>query len=103
MKWKRRQRVSLILILGCWLTAVICYAQSGWTVSRISSGGKDLNAVYFADAKRGWVGGDGGFFSYTEDGGANWTERPLGIDHGINDIHFVSKETGLVLAVARHF
>ena len=98
MKWKSKQRVSLMLAIVFWLTAVICHAQSGWTTARISSGGKDLNAVYFADAKRGWVGGDGGFFSYTEDGGAHWTERPLGIDHGINDIYFVSKETGFVVA-----
>ena len=86
----------LAILFG--LTAVICHAQSGWSVARVSSGGKDLNAVYFADSKRGWVGGDGGFFSYTEDGGAHWAERPLGIDHGVNDIYFVSKETGFVLA-----
>src|SRR6266478_7723504 len=98
MKLKPKQRVSLNLAIVFWLTAVICHAQSGWIAKRVSSGGKDLNAVYFADAKRGWVGGDGGFFSYTEDGGANWAERPLGIDHAINDIHFVSKETGFVLA-----
>jgi len=98
MKLKPRQRVLLMLAIVFWLTAVICHAQSGWIANRVSSGGKDLNAVYFADAKRGWVGGDGGFFSYTEDGGATWAERPLGIDHSINDIHFVSKETGFVLA-----
>jgi len=98
MKLKPKQRVSLNLAIVFWLTAVICHAQSGWIAKPVSSGGKDLNAVYFADAKRGWVGGDGGFFSYTEDGGANWAERPLGIDHAINDIHFVSKETGFVLA-----
>jgi len=92
------QQVLLLLAIVLWLTAAICHAQSGWTTARISSGGKDLNAVYFADSKRGWVGGDGGYFSYTEDGGFHWTERPLGIDRGINDIHFVSKETGFVLA-----
>lgn len=80
------------------LSAVICRAQSGWTASQVSSGGKDLNAVYFADAKRGWVGGDGGFFSYTETAGAGWVERPLGIEHAVNDIYFVGKDTGFVLA-----
>jgi len=98
MKSKPKQRVSLMLAIVFCLTAVICRAQSGWTARRISSGGKDLNAVYFADAKRGWVGGDAGFFSSTEDGGAHWAERPFGIDHAVNDIHFVSKETGFVLA-----
>lgn len=102
MNWTPKHRVPqqvlLLLAIGFWLSAGICHAQSGWTTARISSGGKDLNAVYFADSKRGWVGGDGGYFSYTEDGGSHWTERPLGIDRGINDIHFVSKETGFVLA-----
>ena len=80
------------------LVAVTCHAQGGWTVRQISSGGKDLNAVYFADAKLGWVGGDAGFFGYTEDGGASWVERPLGIDHAVNDIYFVGKDIGFVLA-----
>jgi len=31
--------------------------------------GQDLNTVYFLDSKRGWVGGDNGFLSHTEDGG----------------------------------
>ena len=30
------------------------------------------------DAKRGWVGGDGGILGYTEDGGDTWVQRPLG-------------------------
>ncbi|MDX6576359.1 MAG: hypothetical protein QOE96_2312 [Blastocatellia bacterium] len=96
MKWK--PRVSLMLAIVFSLSAAICQAQSGWTATRVSSGGKDLNAVYFADAKRGWVGGDGGFFAYTEDGGRNWVERPLGIEHSINDIYFVGKDTGFALA-----
>ena len=98
MKWKAKQRASLMLAVAFWLTAVICHAQSGWTATQISSGGKDLNAVYFADSKRGWVAGDGGFFSYTEDGGRSWVERPLGINHPVNDIYFVGKDTGFALA-----
>ncbi|MDX6529293.1 MAG: hypothetical protein QOH41_1583 [Blastocatellia bacterium] len=96
MKWK--PWVSLMLAIVFWLSAAICQAQSGWTATRVSSGGKDLNAVYFADAKRGWVGGDGGFFAYTEDGGRNWVERPLGIEHSVNDIYFVGKDRGFALA-----
>ena len=91
-------RTFLMLAIAFSLTAVICHAQTGWTVTRISSGGKDLNAVYFADTKRGWVAGDGGFFCYTEDGGASWVERPVGINHSVNDIYFVGKDTGFALA-----
>jgi photosystem II stability/assembly factor-like uncharacterized protein len=98
MNWKEKHwRLGIVLVVLL-LAAVICHAQSGWMTTRISSGGKDLNAVYFADAKRGWVAGDGGFFSYTEDGGKSWVERSVGIEHAINDIYFVGKDTGFVVA-----
>lgn len=98
MNWKEK-RCRLVMVAGVLLlTSVICQAQSGWTATRISSGGKDLNAVYFVDAKRGWLAGDGGFFGSTEDGGKSWVERPLGIDHAINDIYFVGKDTGFAVA-----
>src|SRR5437660_952882 len=87
----------LVIIFISFVSATICSAQ-GWTAKRIGTGGKDLNAIYFEDAKRGWVGGDDGFISHTEDGGASWIERPLGTSHSINDIYFVSKETGFALA-----
>ena len=88
-----------MLALAALLVAAVCQAQSaGWTARRVGLGGKDLNAVYFVDAKRGWVGGDGGLLSYTEDGGATWVERSLGTEHAINDIYFVGKDTGFVLA-----
>lgn len=98
MKWKAKPSALLILAMMFGLSAVICSAQSGWTTTRVSSRGKDLNAVYFADAKRGWVAGDGGFFSHTEDGGKSWIEQPLGIDRSVNDIYFVGKDTGFALA-----
>lgn len=95
------KRANLQIILAVFVVCVFAaygYAQSGWTSTRITSGGRDLNAVYFADSRRGWVAGDNGFVAYTEDAGASWVERPLGIDHSINDITFVNKENGFVLA-----
>jgi photosystem II stability/assembly factor-like uncharacterized protein len=97
MKSKSKRRVFLLLTITFALAAV-GQAQSGWTAKRIGSGGRDLNAVYFADAKRGWVAGDGGFLSYTEDGGVSWVERPIGTEHAINDLYFVGKDTGFALA-----
>ena len=87
-----------MLAFAITLTAIISQAQSGWIAKRIGSGGKDLNAVYFTDAKHGWVGGDSGFLCHTEDGGATWAERPIMTQDSINDIHFVSKDRGFVLA-----
>src|SRR6185295_5316081 len=98
MSWKEKHRRGGMIAFLLLLTAAICQAQSGWSVSRVSSGGKDLNAVYFAEEKRGWIAGDGGFFSYTEDGGKSWVERRIGIDHAINDIYFVGKDTGFAVA-----
>lgn len=98
INWKEKHR-RLGMVAVVWLLAtVICQAQSGWTSGRVSSGGKDLNAVYFADEKRGCVAGDGGFFGYTEDGGKSWVERALGFEHAINDVIFVGKDTGFALA-----
>lgn len=97
MKSKSKRRVFLLLTITFALAAV-GQAQSGWTAKRIGSGGRDLNAVYFADAKRGWVAGDDGFLSYTEDGGVSWVERPIGTEHAVNDLYFVGKDTGFALA-----
>jgi photosystem II stability/assembly factor-like uncharacterized protein len=101
MKSKTIYRVSLMLVMLAILfvlSAGICEAQSGWTSSYLNSGGKDLNAVYFADSKRGWVGGDGGFLDYTEDGGRTWISRALGVDHAVNDLFFPGKDSGFALA-----
>src|SRR5215831_13883605 len=95
---KRTVRFIVVLAAVWFLMATPTRAQDGWTSSHVSSGGKDLNAVFFVDSKRGWVAGDSGFLAYTDDSGAIWIERPLGIDHSINDIYFVSKENGFVVA-----
>ena len=100
LKMRRKLPTALVLAMALvWsLLTVSSQAQSGWTAKRIGSGGKDINAVYFVDSKEGWVGGDGGFLSHTEDAGASWVERPIGTDHAINDVYFVGKDSGFVLA-----
>src|SRR5215510_8124802 len=73
-------------------------AQGSWVPFKINSGASDLNTVYFLDSKRGWVGGDGGFLSHTEDGGNTWVRQSVGTTAGINDIYFRDKEAGFLLA-----
>jgi photosystem II stability/assembly factor-like uncharacterized protein len=88
----------MLAIAGLCLFAAAAAAQ-GWTSSRVTSSGRDLNAVYFIDSKRGWVGGDSGFLSYTDDGGSSWVERRINVrQRAINDIYFVSSEAGFILA-----
>ena len=95
---QRLKQLLLVVVLVALPAAMISRAQNGWTSTQITSGGRDLNAVWFIDSKRGWVAGDGGFLAYTDDGGGSWVERPLGIDHGVNDIYFSGKDRGFALA-----
>lgn len=95
---KLKVGIAFALAAAALCCASVWSAQSGWTNTRLSSDGKDLNAVYFIDSKRGWVAGDAGFLAYTEDGGLSWVERPLGISHAINDVYFVGKDDGFILA-----
>src|SRR5215510_5015447 len=73
-------------------------AQSGWVPFKINTGGNDLNTVYFLDSKRGWVGGDGGYLSSTQDGGQTWVRQNVATKAAINDIYFRDKEAGFFLA-----
>jgi photosystem II stability/assembly factor-like uncharacterized protein len=73
-------------------------AQGGWVTRKLNTGGNDLNTVYFLDDKRGWVGGDNGYLSRTDDAGQSWTRQNVGTKAGINDIYFRDKEIGFLLA-----
>ena len=73
-------------------------AQQGWIASHIAGNDQDLNTVFFLDSKRGWVGGDNGFMSRTEDGGTTWIQQKLATSNAINDIYFRDKEDGYVIA-----
>ena len=73
-------------------------AQSGWVPTKLSTGGADLNTVYFLDSKRGWVGGDNGHLSRTDDGGQSWVRQNVATTAAINDIYFRDKEAGFLLA-----
>jgi len=90
-------KALLPIFIAIYLGSHVGQSQNGWTVARVTSGGRDLNAVYFIDSKRGWVAGDGGFLAYTDDSGANWVERRLGTDHAVNDVYFVSSDHGVAL------
>jgi photosystem II stability/assembly factor-like uncharacterized protein len=79
--------------------ASLSLAQAqGWTAARRGQAGKDLNTVFFADSKRGWIAGDGGFLSRTKDGGRTWSSQSVGTTDAINDIYFRSKDDGYLLA-----
>jgi photosystem II stability/assembly factor-like uncharacterized protein len=89
-----------------WLSVVVCLialvatvaAQGGWVGVRRGEAGKDLNAVYFAGDKRGWIAGDGGLVFRTEDGGKSWARQQSGVEESVNDIYFRDNTDGYLLA-----
>jgi photosystem II stability/assembly factor-like uncharacterized protein len=73
-------------------------SQQGWLATQAGPPGKDLNTVFFLDGKRGWVGGDNGFLSRTEDGGHSWVKQLVQTKSAINDIYFRDKDAGFLIA-----
>ena len=87
-----------VAVCAVFVFAEAVKAQTGWKPIKLNTGGHDLNTVYFIDSKRGWVGGDGGFLSRTDDGGQSWVRQSVGTNAAINDIYFRDKEAGFFLA-----
>lgn len=100
---KRGWRSVLVLLLLAVSASAGVLAADGWEAARRGPAGRDLNAVYFADSKRGWIAGDGGFLSRTEDGGRSWSPLTVGTTDAVNDVYFRNKENGYLLAGNRIF
>jgi len=100
MNYRLMKKVNQRLIAGLFLIAVglPCLGQQGWVATKVGTEGLDLTAVFFLDEKRGWVGGDKGYLSRTEDGGRSWVRQLVETTGGINDIYFRDKEAGFLLA-----
>lgn len=94
-KFLLKKSVALLLLM---LSTGVAVAQEGWKAIPNNAGSNDLNAVSFADQKRGWVAGDGGFVSRTADGGATWAAQTVATKDAINDIYFRNKDNGYLLA-----
>lgn len=94
----------LMLVVAALVQAIVAAPlPQGWSGVQRGLVGKDLNAVYFADSKRGWIAGDGGFVSFTKDGGETWRTQKVDTADPINDIFFRSKEDGYLLSGSRIF
>ncbi|HEX8558565.1 MAG TPA: YCF48-related protein [Pyrinomonadaceae bacterium] len=53
-----------------------------------------LNAVWFADARRGWAVGAEGVVVATEDGGASWRPQASGVGDDLFDVKFFDAREG---------
>lgn len=95
---KRVLKFRFVAFATLFLFGQVGFAQESWVASKVGGKGQDLNTVYFLDSKRGWVGGDAGFLSRTDDGGKTWARQDVGTKQAINDIYFRDKEAGFLLA-----
>ncbi len=84
------------------LAAQISLAQTGWNQLKSGSAG-DLVAVYFTSAERGFVAGDKGYLSQTDNGGRTWTKQNIGTTEDINEIYFRNENNGYVVAGKKMF
>ena len=92
-------RKILVLAAFCLFAfAVPVTSQRGWVASQVAPTDQDLNTVFFLDDKRGWIGGDKGYLSRTEDGGRSWVKQVVQTQAPINDIYFRDKEAGFLIA-----
>ncbi|MEP6818467.1 MAG: YCF48-related protein [bacterium] len=73
-------------------------SQQGWVATQVAPPAQDLIAVYFLNDKRGWIGGDNGFLSRTEDGGHSWVKQVVQTTAAVNDIYFRDKDAGFLIA-----
>ncbi|HEX8558370.1 MAG TPA: YCF48-related protein [Pyrinomonadaceae bacterium] len=103
-EWFRRAALvscAAVLLAAC---AGAARAQGeGWRGGRRGVAGKDLNAVFFADSKRGWAAGDGGVVLRTRDGGQNWQRQPVATAETFNDVFFRNDDDGYLLSASQIF
>ena len=93
---KKNRLIVAVLFLFAVTTPI--KSQQGWVATRVAPAEQDLNAAYFLDNKRGWIGGDNGFLSRTEDGGQSWVKQAVQTTAAINDIYFRDGDAGFLIA-----
>jgi photosystem II stability/assembly factor-like uncharacterized protein len=94
----RKNNHAIVVTAFLILLAAPVRSEQGWVATRVAPADQDLNAVYFLDNKRGWIGGDKGFLSRTEDGGLSWSRQPVQTTAAINDIYFRDTDAGFLIA-----
>jgi photosystem II stability/assembly factor-like uncharacterized protein len=95
----RKKNMNRLAISALFLFLAAAPIKSqGWVATQVGPPDQDLNTVYFLDIKRGWIGGDNGFLSHTEDGGQSWIKQVVQTKAAINDIYFRDKEAGFLIA-----
>ncbi len=89
-----------VCLIGIFLSFQIVFGQGNWNpVLRPFQ--SDLVSVYFTSEEKGFIGGDGGVFAFTRDGGQTWTKQPLNTNDNVNEIYFRNDDNGYLLVGKR--
>jgi photosystem II stability/assembly factor-like uncharacterized protein len=93
-----RYPYTYIILALVFAVEASAFVQNGWAILPRQISHNDLNAVYFEDSKRGWIVGDNGLISRTEDGGDSWITQKTLTKDAINDVYFRDNDNGYFLA-----
>ena len=88
---------SIFLAFLLLFSAQVFFAQSSWVSSRVKDS-KDLVAVYFTSADKGFIAGDNGYLGVTNDGGKTWTKQAINTKENISEIYFRNDDNGYLVA-----
>lgn len=90
---------KLVLLLGICIcsSAFAVFGQQGWK-GKPSGAKGDLVAIYFTSSSKGFIAGDGGHLSVTNDGGKTWGETKIATTEDINEIYFRNADNGYLVA-----
>lgn len=100
MKFYKSMWQVMVCFLGLFLFYQTSFGQGSWNpVFRPFQ--SDLVSVYFTSEEKGFIGGDGGVFAFTTDGGQSWIKHSLNTEENVNEIYFRNDENGYLLVGKR--
>ena len=93
---------KFFLVVICCLLCFQTTHAAEWTTQK-SGTLAWLHDVYFTTENKGFIGGSGGTFLATVDGGKTWTRRNIAVADSIEQIHFTGENTGWLLCQRNQF
>lgn len=98
---KIMKSIILIGFIGIILSQT-SFSQGNWSpIYRQSQ--DDLLSVFFTSSDKGFIGGDNGYFAFTNDGGTSWIRHQLNTKDSLNEIYFRDNNNGYLLVGKKIF
>ncbi len=69
-------------------------AVGNWV--EVSTLNQKVQSIYFFNESVGWVVGDSGYVSMTNDGGETWNDQSITSDSRLSSLFFINEQTGLM-------